>query len=259
MPCPASREARTSVARPRMWRREQAGSKARDFPASRGGRSPCPLIWCCSARSTAARWASRRSSALAGADRGRRRSGRAVPGASIAGARPASGPWAWSIRTPSPCPICSVRVLYGHRRCRERPDVPPPPAGWSELNPHVAIEPIETALTLTTTPATSSRPGTWCSTAPTNSPSGSSSTPPAWRRPQSDAGQRGAHRPLDRSHVGVFEGRPCYRCLVPRIPPEGGDLRNSRGGRRWGLWPGSSGSMMALEAVKLIVGAVRGR
>jgi molybdopterin/thiamine biosynthesis adenylyltransferase len=53
-------------------------------------------------------------------------------------------------------------------------------------------------------------------------------------------------------HVGVFAARPCYRCLVPEIPPEAetcsvvGVL---------GALAGVIGSMMAVEAVKLIAGA----
>ena len=52
--------------------------------------------------------------------------------------------------------------------------------------------------------------------------------------------------------IGVFHGRPCYRCLVPETPPDAetcalvGVVR---------ALAGVIGSMMALEAVKLITGA----
>lgn len=52
--------------------------------------------------------------------------------------------------------------------------------------------------------------------------------------------------------VGVFAGRPCYRCLVPAVPP------NAETCARVGVvgaLAGVVGSMAALEAIKLIVGA----
>ncbi len=52
--------------------------------------------------------------------------------------------------------------------------------------------------------------------------------------------------------VGVFEGRPCYRCLVPEIPPE---AETCAVVGVVGALAGVTGSMMALEAVKLITGA----
>ncbi len=52
--------------------------------------------------------------------------------------------------------------------------------------------------------------------------------------------------------VGVFSGRPCYRCLVPDIPPEAETC--ARVGVI-GALAGVVGSMAALEAVKLITGA----
>jgi molybdopterin/thiamine biosynthesis adenylyltransferase len=52
--------------------------------------------------------------------------------------------------------------------------------------------------------------------------------------------------------VGVFAGRPCYRCLVPEIPPEA-ETCSAVG--VVGALAGVIGSMMALEAVKLIAGA----
>lgn len=52
--------------------------------------------------------------------------------------------------------------------------------------------------------------------------------------------------------VGVFAGRPCYRCLVPEIPPEAETC--ARVGVV-GALAGVVGSMSALEAIKLITGA----
>ena len=52
--------------------------------------------------------------------------------------------------------------------------------------------------------------------------------------------------------VGVFRGRPCYRCLVPETPPEAETC--ARVGVV-GALAGVVGSMAALEAIKLITGA----
>lgn len=52
--------------------------------------------------------------------------------------------------------------------------------------------------------------------------------------------------------VGVFTGRPCYRCLVPAAPPEAESC--ARVGVI-GALAGVVGSMAALEAIKLITGA----
>lgn len=52
--------------------------------------------------------------------------------------------------------------------------------------------------------------------------------------------------------VGVFAGRPCYRCLVPEIPP---DAETCSAVGVVGALAGVIGSMMALEAVKLIAAA----
>lgn len=52
--------------------------------------------------------------------------------------------------------------------------------------------------------------------------------------------------------VGVFAGRPCYRCLVPEAPPEAETC--ARVGVV-GALAGVVGSMAALEAIKLITGA----
>jgi molybdopterin/thiamine biosynthesis adenylyltransferase len=52
--------------------------------------------------------------------------------------------------------------------------------------------------------------------------------------------------------VGVFPGRPCYRCLVPEVPP---DAETCVAVGVVGALAGVIGSMMALEAVKLVTGA----
>ena len=52
--------------------------------------------------------------------------------------------------------------------------------------------------------------------------------------------------------IGVFSGRPCYQCLVPEIPP---DAETCVAVGVVGALAGVIGSMMALEAVKLITGA----
>jgi molybdopterin/thiamine biosynthesis adenylyltransferase len=52
--------------------------------------------------------------------------------------------------------------------------------------------------------------------------------------------------------VGVFGSRPCYRCLVPEIPPEAETCVTVG---VVGALAGVIGSMMALEAIKLITGA----
>ncbi|WP_249138042.1 HesA/MoeB/ThiF family protein [Phenylobacterium montanum] len=52
--------------------------------------------------------------------------------------------------------------------------------------------------------------------------------------------------------VGVFAGKPCYRCLVPEAPP---DAETCVAVGVVGALAGVIGSMMALEAVKLIARA----
>ena len=52
--------------------------------------------------------------------------------------------------------------------------------------------------------------------------------------------------------VGVFEGRPCYQCLVPETPP---DAETCAVVGVVGALAGVVGSAMALEAIKLITGA----
>ncbi len=52
--------------------------------------------------------------------------------------------------------------------------------------------------------------------------------------------------------VGVFSGRPCYRCLVPEIPP---DAETCARVGVVGALAGVVGAMAALEAIKLITGA----
>ncbi|HTK36048.1 MAG TPA: molybdopterin-synthase adenylyltransferase MoeB [Caulobacteraceae bacterium] len=52
--------------------------------------------------------------------------------------------------------------------------------------------------------------------------------------------------------VGVFTARPCYRCLVPEVPPE---AETCAAVGVIGALAGVIGAMMALEAVKVIAGA----
>ena len=52
--------------------------------------------------------------------------------------------------------------------------------------------------------------------------------------------------------VGVFAGRPCYRCLVAAAPP---DAETCAVGGVVGALAGVVGALMAMEAVKLITGA----
>ncbi len=52
--------------------------------------------------------------------------------------------------------------------------------------------------------------------------------------------------------VGLFQGTPCYQCLMPEIPP---DADTCAAVGVVGALAGVIGSMMALEAVKWIVGA----
>ena len=52
--------------------------------------------------------------------------------------------------------------------------------------------------------------------------------------------------------VGVFSGKPCYRCLVPEIPP---DAETCSAVGVVGALAGVIGSMMAMEAIKLIAEA----
>lgn len=52
--------------------------------------------------------------------------------------------------------------------------------------------------------------------------------------------------------VGVFGRRPCYRCLVPEIPP---DAETCVAVGVVGALAGVIGSLMALEAIKILTGA----
>lgn len=52
--------------------------------------------------------------------------------------------------------------------------------------------------------------------------------------------------------VGVFDGRPCYRCLVPAIPP---DAETCSAVGVVGALGGVIGSLMAMEAIKRICSA----
>jgi molybdopterin/thiamine biosynthesis adenylyltransferase len=117
-----------------------------------------------------------------------------------------------------------------------------------ELNPHVAVEPIDEALTPANAAglvaghdlvldgtddfATRFAVNAACVTAGVTLVSGAIGR---W------TGQ-----------VGVFAGRPCYQCLVPEIPP---DAETCSVVGVVGALAGVIGSMMALEAVKLLTGA----
>ena len=52
--------------------------------------------------------------------------------------------------------------------------------------------------------------------------------------------------------IGVFAGRPCYRCFVPELPP---DAETCASVGVIGALAGVIGAMMALEAIKLIANA----
>lgn len=52
--------------------------------------------------------------------------------------------------------------------------------------------------------------------------------------------------------IGVYTGQPCYQCLVPEIPP---DAETCSAVGVVGALAGVIGSMMALEAIKVITGA----
>lgn len=52
--------------------------------------------------------------------------------------------------------------------------------------------------------------------------------------------------------IGVFAGRPCYRCLVPAAPP---DAETCARVGVVGAVAGVIGSLSAVEAIKLVVGA----
>jgi molybdopterin/thiamine biosynthesis adenylyltransferase len=76
-----------------------------------------------------------------------------------------------------------------------------------------------------------------------------------------NAACRGLGRPLISGALGrwtgqvaLFEGRPCYQCLMPEAPPE---AETCAAVGVVGALAGAMGSMMALEAVKRITGAGR--
>ena len=52
--------------------------------------------------------------------------------------------------------------------------------------------------------------------------------------------------------LSVFAGKPCYRCLVPETPP---DAETCSAVGVMGALAGVIGSMMALEAIKIVTGA----
>jgi hypothetical protein len=154
------------------------------------------------------------------------------------------------IRTPSPCRTCSGRCST-------------PPATWgpgqnrggtppvsSALNPEVTIETHRaTPLTADNAAGADQPATTWCSTAPTTSPPASPSPTLVWRPARTLVSGAIARWT---GQIGVYPGRPCYRCLVPGIPPDA-DTCATVG--VVGALGGVIGSMMALEAVKLITGA----
>ena len=118
----------------------------------------------------------------------------------------------------------------------------------ADLNPHVAVEPIQTRLESANAAellagvdlvldgtddfATRFAVNTACVAAKTPLVSGAIGR---W------TGQ-----------IGVFPGRPCYQCLVPEIPPEA-ETCSVVG--VIGALAGVIGAMMALEAVKALAGA----
>lgn len=52
--------------------------------------------------------------------------------------------------------------------------------------------------------------------------------------------------------IGVFTGQPCYRCLMPEVPP---DAETCERAGVIGALAGMMGALAALEAIKLITGA----
>jgi molybdopterin/thiamine biosynthesis adenylyltransferase len=129
-----------------------------------------------------------------------------------------------------------------------RPKVEAAAEHLTALNPHLTVETHPVWLGEANARARY-RGMTWCWTAPTTSPPASPSATPAW--PQGKTLVSGA---LGRwtGQVGVFQGQPCYRCLVPEIPP---DAETCALVGVVGALAGVIGSMMALEAVKVITGA----
>ncbi len=116
------------------------------------------------------------------------------------------------------------------------------------LNPHVEIEPLAEAVTSQNARAIISRYDIVLD-----------GTDDFATRFCANAACVAEHKPLVSGalgrwtgQIGVFTGQPCYRCLVPEIPP---DAETCAAVGVVGALAGVIGSMMALEAIKLITGA----
>jgi molybdopterin/thiamine biosynthesis adenylyltransferase len=129
-----------------------------------------------------------------------------------------------------------------------RPKVEAGAEALTALNPHVRVEPFAGRLTV----ATAARLVEGCDVVVDG-------TDDFETRFAVNAACMAARIPLVsgalgrwNGQVGVFTGRPCYRCLVPGAPPEAETC--ARVGVM-GALAGVVGSMVALEAIKLIAGA----
>lgn len=129
-----------------------------------------------------------------------------------------------------------------------RPKVEAGAAALTALNPHVRIEPVAERLT----GATAARLIVGCDVV-------IDGTDDFETRFAVNAACLAARVPLVSGalgrwsgQLGVFVGRPCYRCLVPAAPPEAETC--ARVGVV-GALAGVVGSMAALETIKLISGA----
>jgi molybdopterin/thiamine biosynthesis adenylyltransferase len=129
-----------------------------------------------------------------------------------------------------------------------RPKVEAGAEALTALNPHVRVEPFAGRLTV----ATAARLVEGCDVVVDG-------TDDFETRFAVNAACMAARIPLVsgalgrwNGQVGVFTGRPCYRCLVPGAPPEAETC--ARVGVI-GALAGVVGSMVALEAIKLIAGA----
>ncbi len=116
------------------------------------------------------------------------------------------------------------------------------------LNPHVAVEPIARALT----PANAAELLAGCDLVVDG-------TDDFATRFAVNAACHALNIPLVSGaigrwtgQVGVFSGKPCYRCLVPDIPP---DAEICAVVGVVGALAGVIGALMAVEAIKLIAGA----
>lgn len=129
-----------------------------------------------------------------------------------------------------------------------RPKVEAGAEALTALNPHVRVEPFAGRLTV----ATAARLVEGCDVVVDG-------TDDFETRFAVNAACMAARIPLVsgalgrwNGQVGVFTGRPCYRCLVPGAPPEAETC--ARVGVI-GALAGVVGSMVALETIKLIAGA----